>query len=158
MKWFRIIVPSIVVGLVLFVLFERFTDHTAEFRRALYSGNLSRVEDLLKAHPSLANAKNMDRGSGNGWEPLHVAANLGDPDLVKLLVRYGAKVDARDNRGLTPLLWTAFAGRHDAAAALLSNGADINARGPDGRTTLELAKLSLDNKLIELLRERGAKE
>jgi ankyrin repeat protein len=158
MKALKIIVSLIVLAVIIFALYERIGNHTAEFRRALYSGNINHVEEMLKAHPSLANAKDMDRGQGTGWTPLHVAANLGDPDLVKLLVRYGAKVNVKDKRGLTPLLWTAFAGRHEAAAALLSNGADINARGPDGRTTLDLAKLSLDNKLIELLRERGAQE
>jgi ankyrin repeat protein len=161
MKFKKIIILiTIVVAVALFFLLRRATDHTAEFRRALYSGNISRIEDLLHSHPSLANATGMGYQDKKdiGWTPLHVAANLGDPDLVKLLVRYGAKVEARDKRGLTPLLWTAFAGRRDAAAALLSNGADINARGPDGRTTLDLAKLSLDNSLIELLRERGAKE
>ncbi|HEX3798605.1 MAG TPA: ankyrin repeat domain-containing protein [Verrucomicrobiae bacterium] len=155
MKSWKIIVSIAIVAAVVAFVFLRTANHTVEFRRALYSGDISQVEKLLQAHPTLANA---DVDPSKGWTPLHVAANLGDPDLVKLLVHYGAKVDVRDKRGLTPLLWTAFAGRRDAAAALLSNGADINARGPDGRTTLDLAKLSLDNSLIDLLRERGAHE
>ncbi len=155
-----ILISFVVAAVALCYFIERATDHTAEFRQALYSGNAAQVERLLQAHPALANAKNMEYqgNKGSGWTPLHVAANLGDPELVKLLVRYGGKVDARDKRGLTPLLWTAFAGRREAAAALLSNGADINARGPDGRTTLDLAKLSLDDSLVGLLRERGARE
>ena len=55
-------------------------------------------------------------------------------------------------------IWPDALGKDEVAAVLLSNGADVNARGKDGRTTLELAKISLDNKLIALLRERGAKE
>jgi ankyrin repeat protein len=142
-------------------------NQTVEFERALYSGNVSRVEELLKSHPSLANAKNMEsewqvtgrkQVPANGWTALHVAAYLGDPEMVKLLVKYHANVNARDKRGLTPLLWTAFGGHSDSAAVLLSNGADINARGPDGRSTIDLAKLSLDSKMLDLLRERGAKE
>lgn len=167
MKSLKIIIPLgiVILGLLIF-LFLKVTDHTAEFARALYSGNHAEVEELLKAHPSLVNARNLEsfwnrgnqRVQASGWTPMHVAADMGDPEMIKLLVRYNGNVDAKDKRGLTPLLWTAFGGSHDAAAELLADGADINARGPDGRSTLDLAKLSLDNKLIELLRERGAKE
>ncbi len=166
MKFPKLIAAGVIfAALVLCLWLWRATDHRAEFRQALYSGNIGRVEELLQAHPSLANAKDMEgnnRGArgmpASGWRPLHIAAAMGNPEMVAVLVRHGAKVDARDNRGLTPLLWTAFAGQRDAAAALLSNGADINARDSAGRTTMDLAKLSLDNRLIELLRERGAKE
>jgi uncharacterized protein len=160
MKSPKLIIATVAVIVVaLFFLFERLTDHTAEFRRALYTRNISRVEELLRSHPALANARHMDSpDKKTDWTPLHVAANLGDPEMITVLVRHGAKVDARDSRGLTPLLWTAFAGQRAAAAELLSDGADVNARGLDGRTTLDLAKLSLDHDLIELLRERGAKE
>jgi ankyrin repeat protein len=161
----KVIIPIIVVLVLVgvFFLVRQLTDHSAEFRKALYSGDIADVEQMLKAHPSLANAPHMEdpnRGGSNvgDWSPLHVAASMGNAPLVNLLARYHAKTEAKDKRGLTPLLWTAFAGRRDAAAALLSNGADINARGPDGRSTLDLAKLSLDTNMIELLRERGAKE
>ncbi|MDB6122483.1 MAG: proteasome non-ATPase regulatory subunit 10 [Pedosphaera sp.] len=158
MKSLKVIIPLLVV-LALALVFGvwKLTDHTKEFRNALYSGNKELVEKMLKQHPSLANAKNID-GHERGWTPLHVAANTGDVEIAKVLLNHHARVDERDNRGLTPLLWTAFGGKDEVAAVLLSNGADVNARGKDGRTTLALAKISLDNKLIALLRERGAKE
>lgn len=154
----------LLAGPVVFVLSRN--NHTAEFRDAMLSGDLGRVESLLEKHPGLANATGMDFSNHkwgrpvitDGWKPLHLAAYLGDAGMIKLLVRYHARVDVKDARGLTPLLWTAFGGKRDAAAALLDGGADINARGNDGRSTLDLARLSLDDNLIELLRERGAKE
>jgi ankyrin repeat protein len=158
MKSLKIIGPIVIV-LVLAAVFGiwKLTDHTKEFRNALYSGNAERVEKLLKAHPSLVNAKNID-GRGKGSTPLHIAAESGDVEVAKVLIDHHARLDERDNRGLTPLLWTAFGGKDEMAALLLSSGADVNARGKDGRTTLELAKISLNSKLTALLRERGAKE
>ena len=162
MKSLKVIIPMAVVLVLVggFFLIRGLTNHTEDFRDALNSGDRDAIEQLLKAHPSLVNANDMGDGSPRteGWTALHIAANRNDAQLVNLLVRYHAKVDARDKHGLTPLLWTAFNGGHDAAAALLSAGADINARGADGRSTLDLAKLSLDNNMIELLRQRGAKE
>jgi 26S proteasome non-ATPase regulatory subunit 10 len=145
----------------------KFSDHSGAFREALYSGKLDRVEFWLKVQPALANARHMEplpgerdptRGRAEDWTPLHVAADLGDADLINLLLKYHADVNARDGRGLTPLLWTAFGGKHAAAGALIAGGADVNARDKDGKTTLDLAKHSLDNDLVTLLREHGARE
>ncbi|EEF58825.1 ankyrin repeat domain-containing protein [Pedosphaera parvula] len=159
MKSLKVIVAAagVLVLAVVVLVMLKMADHTKEFRNALYSGNVALVEKLLKEHPSLANVKNVD-GQEKGWTPLHVAAYVGDAELAKVLLNHHAKVDAMDNRGLTPLLWTAFGGKEEMAAVLLSNGADVNARGKDGRTTLDLAKNTLNEKLIQLLRERGAKE
>lgn len=142
---------------VLALVIWKLTDHTKEFRNALYSGNVEKVEKMLKQHPSLANAKNID-GKKEGWAPLHVAAYHGDAALAKVLLDHHAKVNARDDHERTPLLLTAFGGKEEVAAVLLSNGADVNARGRDGRTTLDHAKITLNGKLVELLRERGAKD
>ena len=162
MKWAKVYILLIAIAVIVgfFFLVRHLTDHTDDFRDAVYSGNLEDVEELLKAHPSLINTDTLDDGSPRtaGFTALHVAAVRNNVKMIDLLVQHHAKLDARDKHGLTPLLWTAFSGQREAAAALLSDGADINARGLDGRTTLDLAKLSLDTKLIELLRERGAKE
>jgi ankyrin repeat protein len=166
MKALKIFGPLLLIAVIFFYFWHR-ADTRKEFRDALYSGNHDRVEALLKAHPALANARHMDYSRGerpnpvalaDNWTPLHVAAYLGDADLIRLLMKYHADPNATDQRGLTPLLWTAFGGKHAAAAALLQNGANVNARGPDGRTTLDLAKLSLDTELLDLLRQYGAKE
>lgn len=168
MKSLKIILPVIVlIAVALGFWIWKANDHTDEFSRALYTGNVTAVEALLDKHPSLANAGHMEkmmnrRGYATvvaeNWSPMHVAAFLGDPRMIKVLAQHHADPNARDKRGLTPLLWTAFGGKHEAAEALIACGADINARGLDGRTTLDLAKLSLDNDLIDLLRRQGAKE
>jgi len=160
------VIAAVVVIAALVFWLLRLNDHTVEFRDALLAGDHDRVEALLKKHTSLANATGMDFNKfkwgkpvvADGWTPVHLAAYVGDAEMIKLLAQYHANVNVKDKSGLTPLLWTAFGGKRDAAAALLECGADINARGKDGRSTIDLVKLSLDNQLIDLLREHGAKE
>jgi ankyrin repeat protein len=123
----------------------------------IYTGNAKGLDEFLTKHPSLANAKNVDLEQ-KGMTPLHLAAYIGNTDILKVLLDHHANTEARDKRGLTPLLWTTFVGNPRAAAVLLSGGADINAKGRDGRTALEMAKLSLNQEMMALLRERGAKE
>jgi ankyrin repeat protein len=149
-------VVLIVVAVSVFFVW-RATDHRAELRNLLMRGDAKGLDELLTKHPSLANAKNVD-GQGQGWTPLHAAAYMGDTEILKVLLAHHANTEARDKRGLTPLLWTTFGGKPQAAAALLSGGADINAKGRDGRTALEQAKITLNQEMINLLRERGAKE
>jgi uncharacterized protein len=38
-----------------------------------------------------------------GYTPLHVAALAGNTDMVALLIKYGATLDTRLDRGQTPL-------------------------------------------------------
>jgi hypothetical protein len=133
------------------------TDRRPQLSRLIYSGNAKALDEFLTKHPSLSNAKNVD-WEGKGMTPLHLAAYMGNSEILKVLLDHHANTEARDKRGLTPLLWTTFVGNPQAAAALLSGGADINAKGRDGRTALEMAKLSLNQEMIALLRERGAKE
>lgn len=159
MKSMKVIIG--IVGAVLVValglVIWKMTDHTKEFRNALHSRNVGQVEKLLKQHPSLANARNMD-GEDKGWTPLHWVAYHGDTRMAKVLLNHHAKTNLRDALDRTPLLLSAFRGNEEVAALLLSNGADINARGRDGRTALDHARITLNLKLAELLRERGAKD
>ncbi|GMF15519.1 unnamed protein product [Phytophthora lilii] len=64
--------------------------------------------------------------------PLHWAAMRGHARIIRLLVRYGASVDARDVFGRTPLAWACVLNRTRAVEALLECGADVNVRDAQG--------------------------
>ncbi|KAE9052614.1 hypothetical protein PR001_g358 [Phytophthora rubi] len=64
--------------------------------------------------------------------PLHWAAMRGHARIIRLLVRYGANVDARDIFGRTPLAWACVLNRTRAVEALLESGADVNVRDAQG--------------------------
>ncbi|HEV8717725.1 MAG TPA: ankyrin repeat domain-containing protein, partial [Candidatus Binatia bacterium] len=74
----------------------------------------------------------------NDQTPLHVAAGIGNPEVVKLLLAHGAEVDARENYTFTPFDYDSYlqtplhiaavAGRREVIEILLAHKADINAR------------------------------
>jgi ankyrin repeat protein len=76
------------------------------------------VKDIRKsAHRSAIDF----RGSG-GFTSLHMAAMMGNTDVVLFLLERRARVDARDDMGATALHWAARYGRTATAAALLECG------------------------------------
>jgi ankyrin repeat protein len=79
-----------------------------------------------------------------GQTPLHIAsgARWGRSEVVRLLLRFGADVDARDSHNMTPLIYS-FVGPGEAAQLLLDHGASFQVRNLKGQTPLHLAAASL---------------
>jgi quinoprotein dehydrogenase-associated probable ABC transporter substrate-binding protein len=103
-----------------------------------------------KADPNLANLGN--------WTPLMYAAWGDSPDLVNVLARHGAKLDAVDNDGLTALAIASQNAKIKAAEALVAAGADVNAPvAKGGYTPLMLAAISGSTDLATSLIGHGAK-
>ncbi|MFH2204531.1 MAG: ankyrin repeat domain-containing protein [Elusimicrobiota bacterium] len=98
-------------------------DPKAVFRAA--GGGQAALLDILLANGGDANART---GSGKyGDTLLHVAAKNDRPEVIKILLKHGADVDARASYDATPLHHAAMNGKVDAARALLDGGANINA-------------------------------
>jgi ankyrin repeat protein len=73
----------------------------SEFFKAVASGDLQRVRELLTVSPSVVNAQD-----GEGATSLHYAAFSGNQELARFLVEQGADVNARDDRfDATPAGW-----------------------------------------------------
>ncbi len=77
--------------------------------------------------------ENVNVAGGRGDTPLHVAAESGVPETVKVLLKHGAAVDTKNIDGQQPLLRTAS---EEAARLLLEHGADVNVADQAGRTPL----------------------
>jgi len=58
-----------------------------------------------------------------GVTTLHMAAKLGDPELIGLLLDHGAEINARDMAGMSPLQYADKAGNSAAAEMLRQRGA-----------------------------------
>jgi len=78
------------------------------------------VARFLLAHGADVNAK-----ADTGYTPLHVAAGLGQKDMVRFLLDNGADINAMDIRG-TPLQAAVLQGHEDVVALLIERKARLN--------------------------------
>ncbi len=113
---------------------------------AAFEGDLDRVDALLKADASQANALNPA-----GQRPLSLAANGGHLTVVKALLEAGARIEAPERKARHGMaLAEAVTGNHyEVAELLLERGANPN-HGP-----LRL-HLNNDDKMVTLLHRYGA--
>jgi ankyrin repeat protein len=74
-----------------------------------------------------------------GLTPLQRAPQVqreGKPDIMQLLLDYGANVNVDDKHRNTPLHFAASEGHFEAARMLLERGADVNSQNDKGLTPL----------------------
>lgn len=125
------------------------------------------IENIIKAGADV-NSKGPDK---KGYPTLHYAWK---PKIVKILLKYGAKVNGTSNYGSTALHQLSYwyleiieggNSRRISKEALLTianiliyNGANINARDIFGETPLTKAKQIHFTKMVELLKRRGGIE
>jgi Txe/YoeB family toxin of Txe-Axe toxin-antitoxin module len=75
-------------------------------------------------------------------------------EKVSFLVKKGADVNARDNKGFTPLHWAVSAKRLENVKVLMKEGAEVNAT--EGITPLHLACMVWAERIIKELVKGGA--
>ncbi|EME32366.1 26S proteasome non-ATPase regulatory subunit 10 [Galdieria sulphuraria] len=104
-------------------------------------GNTQVVQWLLSASQALGNSLDMVnvKTDDSQLTPLHCAASKNNLEICKLLIEYGALVNAVDVHGYTPLMRAAQKGNDECLAFLLSRGAIVNVRNRQGDTALHLA-------------------
>ncbi len=144
--------------------------------------DLEAVRGLLQREPALANAA-WDWGNGDWETGLGAASHVGQPDIAKLILDRGARIDvfAATMLGLAgivkvlldeiptihrvpgphgiPLLSHAIVGREDTTEVvelLIDRGSDVNAKSFRGVTPLMAAASIGRVEVIDLLLARGA--
>jgi ankyrin repeat protein len=118
----------------------------SHFMSAVQTGNLPRLQELLKKNPALIN-RTID-----GMTPLHWASTRGHVAVMELLISHGADIEARNKYGMTPLL---LASKTEAAKVLLKNGADFKAISKDGFSVLHPAAYNGNIELAKLWIKKG---
>jgi len=88
---------------------------------------------------------------------LMIAARSGNPEVLRLLIEHGAKVDAVESRkGQDALMWAAAEGHADAVEVLLKAGARPNTTSKGGFSPLIFAAAKGDFKTTDRLLAAGA--
>lgn len=152
------------------------TEQVSEILQAKYRGNNARVEELLKAGPTLnifeaaatgqtarvrellaANPSILNAYAPDGFHPLGLAAFFGNKETVDALLRAGADVNqqSRESMKVSALHSSAAARRPDIAALLLAKGANPNLRAEGGVTVFHEVAVTGQIDLAELLLKHG---
>ncbi len=107
--------------------------HEAQLFDAVHHGNAKAVDNILR---SSRNPKALANSSHGGIAVLREAATNGNSEVIKTLIRNGAKADAPDGYNMTPLMLAVLQGHKDAAFWLIKLGADVNAKDMGGQSVL----------------------
>jgi hypothetical protein len=87
---------------------------------------------------------------------LQKAAESGDIDKVRALIKDGVNINEKGSYGSTALQWAAFTGRSDIVQILLDAGANVNIKNDFGDTALHGAAYSGSIETANLLLNKGA--
>jgi ankyrin repeat protein len=93
-----------------------------------------------------------------GKDAIIYAAKDGNFGVVKLLIKKGADVNAKDKYGGTALMYAAQNGDKEVVKLLLEKGAKVNAKNENGWTALMFAAYYGHKEIVKLLKSYGAKE
>ena len=128
------------------------------FIEALYgtrlkNGHVEIVKLLLEHSPLSLNAPGYD-----GMSLLMIASNFGHVDIIELLLKKGANVNAQNNKGDTALIIASRAPSLPVIQLLINNDANIHIKGFRDRDALANVQLYNSNRsdMITLLAENGA--
>jgi len=123
---------------------------------AIENGNLKAAQSALRNGADVNKVGERD----SFRTPLMIAADEGKENLAKLLVEYGADVNAKDLGGDTALMWAANGGHLNVVEFLVEHGANVNAASPHyanaGSTALIYASERGHVTMVKYLIKHGA--
>jgi ankyrin repeat protein len=121
----------------------------AAFFEAVETGNRTAAALFIDAKI------NTEIRDNRGWTPLMAAAFRGQAEIVDLLIRHGAEINALDSGGNSALHWAAFGGHADCARQLIAHSASIDLRNHFGWTPLIQAAARNHTEVVSQLISSG---
>jgi len=102
----------------------------------------------------LAHGANTELANRNGITALMDATVAAKPEIVSLLICYGADVNAAENgkyKQFTPFMWAAQKGQLENVKIMLFGKPNLDKRTSDGKTVMDVAKEAGQREIVRLL-------
>jgi ankyrin repeat protein len=128
-----------------------FSSYYNNVARAAEANDVGRVRSLLTSGNNANQVAEDTQRTG-----LHNAAINGNIQIIAILIKAGARVDARDTIGNTPLIYAADHDRVEIVKLLLDVGAQVDAENKNGMTSLMVAAKDGEAEMVRTLLARGA--
>ena len=157
--------------LPLFITAQDFDDPDRDLFYAIFDNNVNAVTKALKKKADLTSSYTYERYGRecHNWTPIHAAAAIGNKEVIELLLKKGANMEAMLPNGsdgealaqglFTPLHIAAGYGSLEAAKLLIEKGVKVDAKANWNRTPLISAISSNEREnteMVKLLIEAGA--
>lgn len=117
---------------------------------AIRDNNSKKVKSILAKNSELVHS------SRRYGSPLLIAAEGGFTDIIKVLLKHGADLNAVDSNGWSPLISACHFNHNEAVNVLLECGADPNLKCQLGNTSMHAAALNNNVKNMKALKDHGA--
>lgn len=117
--------------------------------KASDKGDIESVKKIL-SDPSNVNL-NLNCRNKKNWTPLYIASSDNNATLVKLLLQFGAQVDATSVNNSTALHVAAYWGCVEVAEVLLAHGAETALTDFEGKTALLIAIEENEREVADLI-------
>ena len=134
-------------------LINTYSGENTPLLKAIRGRQLAVVKFLLE---NKADPEAKQNGNNDHLTPLIWATTQDNQELVELLLKHGANLNATDGNSKTALHWAAFLGFKSIAEILVAHNAEVNAREKDGQTPLFTAAEKGFKSIAELLVAHGA--
>ncbi|XP_061484591.1 M-phase phosphoprotein 8 isoform X2 [Rhineura floridana] len=125
---------------------------STQLRDAVKNGHYATVKMALNSNEEY----NLDQEDSSGMTLVMLAAAGGHDDILRLLIRKGAKVNCRQKNGTSALIHAAEKNNLTTAAILLEAGAYVNLQQNSGETALMKACKRGNYDIVRLMIESGA--
>ena len=112
---------------------------------AAFKANMPAVQALLAKGAAV---------NKSGWSALHYAAASGDSEIVKVLVKQGADLDARSPNNTTPMMMAARGGFIYSVKVLSDAGADASLKNDIGMSAIDFARENGSTDIVDGLTYR----
>ncbi|KAL8191010.1 UNVERIFIED_CONTAM: hypothetical protein K2H54_066661, partial [Gekko kuhli] len=125
---------------------------STQLRDAVKNGHYATVKMALNSSEEY----NLDQEDSSGMTLVMLAAAGGHDDILRLLIRKGAKVNCKQKSGTTALIHAAEKNNLTTVAILLEAGACVNLQQNSGETALMKACKRGNYDIVRLMIESGA--